>query len=473
MKSKIFLILIILIGLGPNIFPQTLFRSGLFLHHSTGGIIWDNSSPNVPQLMNLYNTENNYTDNNAVTMNLDERFFPPSRPFSDHNWDSWHAVFFGQSPYPEDVDSLQSYIANNPVIVIKTGWGGTSIAPIGNPADTLIIDDEAVNSGGRTYYRTQWHWRSIIRLMQSYPDNFFVVWTGIPLMPGPNYDGTIAHSFVLWAKDTLAAGNDPIFGDFPDNVYVFDAFHLLATPTENFWWGTAYWGMNPLYHDVGDNHPNEAGANVVAQPFVWETFDAAIIYEESLLPVELSSFSASIIGSIVKLNWKTETEVNNYGFDIERKEGSRLSEVGTFEKIGFIQGNGNSNSPKYYSFEDNNLTAGKYSYRLKQIDTDGQFEYSKVIEVDLDAPMKYELSQNYPNPFNPVTTIQFSIPEAREVKLMIYNILGEQVAELVNESKEAGVHTINFNAAELNSGLYIYKLTAGNFNAVKKLMVIK
>jgi hypothetical protein len=191
------------------------------------------------------------------------------------------------------------------------------------------------------------------------------------------------------------------------------------------------------------------------------------------LPVELNSFSALVIGSKVKLNWKTETEVSNYGFDVERKVGSRLSEAGNFEKIGFVEGNGNSNSPKYYSFEDNNLTAGKYSYRLKQIDTDGQFEYSKVIEINLDRPMKYELSQNYPNPFNPVTTIQFSIPEAGDVKLVVYNVLGEQVAELVNENKEAGVHTINFNAAELNSGLYIYKLTAGNFRAVKKLMLVK
>ena len=140
----------------------------------------------------------------------------------------------------------------------------------------------------------------------------------------------------------------------------------------------------------------------------------------------------------------TETEVNNYGFEIERKSGSRLSEVGNFEKIGFVQGNGNSNSPKYYSFEDNNLTAGKYSYRLKQIDTDGQFEYSKVIEMNHGAPMKYELSQNYPNPFNPVTTIQFSMPQAGEVKLTVYKILGEQVAVLVNENKEAGGHKKKF-----------------------------
>ncbi len=105
---------------------------------------------------------------------------------------------------------------------------------MGNPADTLIIDDEAVGSGGRTYYRTQWHWRNIIRVMQSHPETFFVIWTGIPLMPGPSYDGTIAHNFVLWAKDTLASGIDVTYGTFPPNVYVFDAFIYWQHPQKNF-----------------------------------------------------------------------------------------------------------------------------------------------------------------------------------------------------------------------------------------------
>ncbi len=113
----------------------------------------------------------------------------------------------------------------------------------------------------------------------------------------------------------------------------------MATPTEEFSWGTAYWGMNPLYHDAGDNHPNVTGANVVAQPFVWETFNAAIAYEQSFLPVELISFYGLIIGSTIKLNWETATEINNYGFEVERK-------TNKWETIGFINGNGNSNSPK-------------------------------------------------------------------------------------------------------------------------------
>ena len=186
------------------------------------------------------------------------------------------------------------------------------------------------------------------------------------------------------------------------------------------------------------------------------------------LPVELTSFSATTIGSTIKLSWQTATEINNYGFDIERS-----SVKGSWEKIGFVNGNGNSNSPKNYSFVDDNVTAGTYSYRLKQIDNDGQFEYSKAIEIGLTAPDKFELSQNYPNPFNPSTTINFNLPEASNVKLIIYNILGQEVKTLVNAFKEAGVHTIDFNASELNSGLYIYKIEAGSFTQTRKMTLIK
>jgi len=186
------------------------------------------------------------------------------------------------------------------------------------------------------------------------------------------------------------------------------------------------------------------------------------------LPVELSSFSAVVLKDGVKLKWRTETEVSNYGFDIERSEINPQ-----FEKIGFVQGHGNSNSPKDYSFIDNSVSGGKYSYRLKQIDTDGKFEYSKVIEVDLGSPGKFELSQNYPNPFNPVTTIRFALSESGNIKLTVYNLVGEQIAILADEFKEKGVHTINFTATELNSGVYVYKLEANGFVQSRKMIFLK
>ncbi len=193
--------------------------------------------------------------------------------------------------------------------------------------------------------------------------------------------------------------------------------------------------------------------------------------DNSPLPVELSSFSASIVKEGIKLNWVTETEVNNYGFEVERYALS--AERKAWEKIGFVNGNGNSNSPKDYSFLDNSATNGSYSYRLKQIDNDGQFEYSKTIEVVLGTPKNFQLCQNYPNPFNPATTIQFNLPEAGNIKLTLYNILGQEIKTLFNEFKDSGIYTVDFNASDLNSGLYIYKLEAGSQVQTKMMTLIK
>jgi hypothetical protein len=200
--------------------------------------------------------------------------------------------------------------------------------------------------------------------------------------------------------------------------------------------------------------------------------DALNIFNGAL-PVELSSFSASNLGSAIKLTWRTETETKNYGFEIERKVLTGQSSIGKYETVGFVSGNGNSNSPKEYNYIDESISSGKYSYRLKQIDTDGSFNYSEVLEIDISTPNKYELSQNYPNPFNPVTTINFSLPVAGNVKLSLYNLLGEELKTLVSGFNEAGIHTINFNANDLQSGLYLYKIEAGTFVQTRKMMVLK
>jgi hypothetical protein len=216
------------------------------------------------------------------------------------------------------------------------------------------------------------------------------------------------------------------------------------------------------------------GMNNNAQGRLDYSTNIQFLSNNQIFPVELTSFSATTIGSTVKLSWATATEVNNYGFEILRQaHTSTTLSVTSWEKIGFVQGAGNSNSPKSYFYEDKNVSAGKYSYRLKQIDNDGQFEYSKAIEVDLGAPKKFELSQNYPNPFNPTTTVRFNLPEAGNVKLTLFNILGQELKTLVNEFKESGVHTINFDASELNSGIYIYKLEAGSFVQTRKMTLVK
>ncbi|MBK7104527.1 MAG: T9SS type A sorting domain-containing protein [Ignavibacteriae bacterium] len=201
------------------------------------------------------------------------------------------------------------------------------------------------------------------------------------------------------------------------------------------------------------------------------------------LPVELSSFNVNAVeGTKAQLNWETATEVNNYGFEIERslksetEESAQETEV-SWEKVAFVEGHGNSNSPKLYSFTDKNLIGGsKFLYRLKQIDIDGTFEYSEAVEIEV-LPIKYELMQNYPNPFNPTTNIKFSLPEDAKVSINIYNILGEKVASLLNEDLLAGFHQVDFNAFssgyQLASGIYLYSIESKNFKQVKKMMLMK
>ena len=190
-----------------------------------------------------------------------------------------------------------------------------------------------------------------------------------------------------------------------------------------------------------------------------------------VFPIELTSFTASVVENKVLLNWSTATEINNYGFVVERRFESAKS---NWEKIGSVPGSGNSNSPKAYSFADNyTLTSGKYFYRLKQIDIDGSFNYSNEILAEISKPVSYSLNQNFPNPFNPETKISFSIKDAGNVSLIIYNVLGEEVRTILNEFKEAGSYTLNFNAAGLNSGVYFYRLQANNYSEIKKMIVLK
>ncbi len=195
------------------------------------------------------------------------------------------------------------------------------------------------------------------------------------------------------------------------------------------------------------------------------------------LPVELAIFTVKINGSKVELNWETASEVNNYGFEIERKSLSQPSQregvKPTFDKIGFVNGSGNSNSIKSYLYIDENPVHGKSEYRLKQIDNNGDFKYSNIVEVSINKPEEFALYQNYPNPFNPTTKIEYDLPSSANVKLEVYNSIGQLVAMLLNETKEAGYYSVEFNGGKLSSGIYFYKLQAGNFSEVKKFVLMK
>jgi hypothetical protein len=186
-----------------------------------------------------------------------------------------------------------------------------------------------------------------------------------------------------------------------------------------------------------------------------------------VIPVELSSFTGVLNDDKITLNWQTATELNNRGFEVERQAKN------VWDNIGFVQGSGTSTNPHSYTFSDENLSAGTYSYRLKQIDNNGAYKYYNLTESFTVQPADFNLSQNYPNPFNPTTIIKYSLPEKNQVIIKIYNVLGSEVVTLVNEVKPAGNYEVNFNASGLSSGVYYYSISAGKFNATKKMILIK
>jgi len=206
------------------------------------------------------------------------------------------------------------------------------------------------------------------------------------------------------------------------------------------------------------------GATAQDQMYV----DDYSIVDLNVVPVELTSFTASSSGSTVNLKWNTATELNNSGFEVQKK--SANSE---WTNIGFVAGFGTTTEPKAYSFTDDKIAAGNFTYRLKQIDFDGSYEYSNEINVLVSAPIKYRLDQNYPNPFNPSTSIKYSVAQDGFVNISIFNLLGEKVATLVNSSILAGNYEVNFDASQLTSGVYFYSIEAGSFKAVRKMLLMK
>lgn len=246
-------------------------------------------------------------------------------------------------------------------------------------------------------------------------------------------------------------------------LLIFFSYHLI-------------FAQSSMVFDSGTNIEVSTGADICADIITINgTYSGAGTLCNGPLPVELAAFTASVEYNVVCLNWKTETEVSNFGFEIERavvNTKSKKQDV-EFSKIGFVEGNGNSNSPKDYSFKDEKpFGSSKFQYRLKQIDTDGQFEYSDIIEIEI-VPAKFELFQNYPNPFNLTTTIRFQLPEESKVVIKIYDILGAELKTILNEKKEAGIYEFVFNASELPSGIYIYRLITDRFMETKKMILLK
>ena len=245
-------------------------------------------------------------------------------------------------------------------------------------------------------------------------------------------------------------------------------------------------GQSEIEYEPGTDINVTTGADICADVVTINgTFSGDGTQCNSALPVELSSFSAIIKGNKVELNWQTATEVNNYGFEIERSvvgdQRSANAAADSWTKIGFENGHGNSNSVKEYSFTDKPNGGAKFKYRLKQIDNDGKYEYSKEIEVDLITPNEFSLSQNYPNPFNPSTIIEYALPNNSRIKLELYSTTGELAAVLSEGEMPGGYHTYEFKSGRYNlsSGVYFYRLSAVEngteklYTSIKKMIMLK
>jgi hypothetical protein len=198
------------------------------------------------------------------------------------------------------------------------------------------------------------------------------------------------------------------------------------------------------------------------------------------IPVELISFTADVDENVVTLFWQTATETNNQGFEIERSQDFKIEKLNDWKRIGFVEGKGTTTEIQSYSFIDK-PEPGKYKYRLKQVDFDGTFAYSSEVEAEVKAPIVFSLGQNYPNPFNPSTKIKYTIPnvianEAKQsqlITLKVYDVLGNEVATLVNEEHIAGEYEVEFNATTLPSGVYLYQLKGGQFIETRKMLLLK
>ena len=238
----------------------------------------------------------------------------------------------------------------------------------------------------------------------------------------------------------------------------------VSHPNESFYWDGSQWQDMYYYED-----PAWSGSAGTANLCI-----KALTMDESNIPVELSSFSAVNLGSVIQLSWTTETETNNQQFEVERKLISHKS-VGDWILIGYVEGKGTTTEPQQYIYNDeiSDINVTELQYRLKQIDFNGNYTYSDVVTVNDLAPLEYRLEQNYPNPFNPSTTIKYSIPTKQFVTLKVFDILGSEITTLINEEKVAGNYQIEFNAEYLAAGVYYYTLMTDNFVHTRKMILLK
>jgi uncharacterized delta-60 repeat protein len=362
------------------------------------------------------------------------------------------------------------------------GTFGIEVTPVGMQNDfansVLIQDDSKIVVVGDSYNGSNNDF-ALVRLNENGDqDNTFgtngIVTTSI------GNTNTAVYSAAIQADDKIIVvgrSENPNFSEGVSKAHITMArYNTVGTLDNTF-------GTNGiLINQIGTSNSSASsvaiqsdgkiviGGSIASRTTDYWIFSLLRYLNTSVIPVELISFTASVSGNNVILNWYTSTELNNSGFEIQR---TSINPFGDWETIGFISGQGTTTEPKNYSFTDKKIKRGAYSYRLKQIDLDGSFVYSNIVEVQIDIPFRFSLSQNYPNPFNPGTIIKYSIPSEGLVTLKVYNTIGEEVATLINEVKRVGNYELEFNASSMPSGVYFYRLQAADFVETKKMILLK
>ena len=400
---------------------------------------------------------------NAAYITEMQQFYNSSACIGNHNADVWdlfgdQGFNYGVNPAFQNVHLYNRGIPNSVLYLYnKVIWIGNNFSgdlAFYNPTQVL----EYVQNGGNFLLAT--------RLATNFFDTQLRNYCGISSITGDQtittltaLDNNLVNMSSVGTNSlvhlvSLAANSEAtlIFDDLVSNTF-YAGFRINKLDDGNF------------IFISGRPYRFNSTASFANYDFIIDNW-----MNSSPVPVELTSFSAKALSGKVQLDWTTATEINNSGFEIERSYDGKA-----FFTVGFVRGNGTTTEPRSYSFADNIQYSATQSiyYRLKQVDYNGSVNYSDVVSVVTEMPIEYALDQNYPNPFNPSTIITYSIPQKNNVSLKIYDILGNEIATLVNEQKEAGSYKVQYDAAKISSGVYIYSIQAGDFLQTRKMILMK
>jgi hypothetical protein len=436
-----------------------------------------------PDIFSRYSTDQGVTWSNPVVVNDDpntqnnHQFFPSI----------WCDIQTGRL-YVKWMDTRDTPTSDSAYIYASYSDDGGQTFVANQKISNVKMRINCTTCGGGGTPRYQGDYDAIT----SYGDVSMIVWTDFRNGTFGSYTGYFPDFAMLASPgmDSLGNNNDSTY--YTVNVpattlYDLDAiFSATVTPTPAN--GTLELSFGPS--NILSAFPGSVQLKVKAANFVTNgNYTINIegkgpngipVHKRSVqlvvtdvIPVELVSFRATVGKDNIDLTWTTATETNNRGFEVEKMYSDKGTS-GNWEKVAFIEGNGTTTSLSAYNYSDKNVNEpGIYSYRLRQVDFDGTFEYSNTIEAEINAPNRYNLAQNFPNPFNPSTKISYSIPQAGDVSINIYSVVGELITTLINVKQEAGTYEAEFDASSLTSGIYFYTLTSGEFSQTNKMILMK